>query len=149
MTLVAGGYAAGRGPDPGAVLAMVLAMETGLLGIFAARDLILFYVFFEWALIPSLLMLAVYGGPGRMRALVKFGAYTLLGPLLMLLSFIGYKWLGGSSTFSWPALLANPVTGASINTATGFPPPSLWRGGWLTAFYGNPRQVFVTGTLTF
>lgn len=113
MTLMAVWYTARRIPNPGPMLGLILAMETGLLGIFAARDLILFYVFFEWALIPSLLMLALYGGPGRMKALLKFGAYTLLGSLLMLLSFIGYRWLGGSPTFALPDLLAHPVGGVA------------------------------------
>ncbi|MFC3860968.1 NADH-quinone oxidoreductase subunit M [Deinococcus antarcticus] len=100
MTFVAAMYAIRRIPNPGTMLGLMLAMETGLLGIFAARDLVLFYVFFEWALIPALLMLAVYGGPSRMKALVKFAAFTLFGSLLMLLSIIGVKYYSGADTFS-------------------------------------------------
>lgn len=111
MTLIAVIYAARRVENPGTMLSLVLAMETGLLGIFAARDLVLFYVFFEDALIPALLMLAIYGGPARMRALVKFGAYTLFGSLLMLLSIIGVKYYGGSPTFALGDLVQNPVEG--------------------------------------
>ena len=51
--------------------------------------------------------------------------------------------------FTINALYADPVTGAIINNAAGFPTPSLGREGTLTAFYGNPRQVFVTGTVKF
>ncbi|SEI61112.1 NADH dehydrogenase subunit M [Deinococcus reticulitermitis] len=116
MTLMAVWYTARRIPNPGTMLALILAMETGLLGIFAARDLILFYVFFEWALIPALVMLAVYGGPERMRALVKFAAYTLFGSLLMLLSFIGYKAFGGSPTFALGDLRANPLPAGPTQT---------------------------------
>ncbi|WP_019010040.1 NADH-quinone oxidoreductase subunit M [Deinococcus aquatilis] len=111
MTLIAILYASRRVANPGTMLALVLAMETGLLGIFAARDLILFYVFFEDALLPALLMLAIYGKSNRMRALVKFAAYTLFGSLLMLVSIIGVKSLGGSPTFALVDLVANPVTG--------------------------------------
>ncbi|MFB9993976.1 NADH-quinone oxidoreductase subunit M [Deinococcus oregonensis] len=111
MTLIAVLYASRRVANPGTMLALVLAMETGLLGIFAARDLILFYVFFEDALLPALLMLAIYGKSHRMRALVKFAAYTLFGSLLMLVSIIGVKSLGGSPTFALVDLIANPVTG--------------------------------------
>lgn len=100
MTFVACLYAVQRIPNPGTMLALILAMETGLLGIFAARDLVLFYVFFEWALIPALLMLAIYGGPSRMKALIKFAAFTLFGSLLMLLSIIGVKYYSGADTFS-------------------------------------------------
>jgi iron complex outermembrane receptor protein len=52
-------------------------------------------------------------------------------------------------TSGYTFVAANPVTGAIINNAAGFPTPSLGREGTLTAFYGNPRQVFVTGTLKF
>ena len=111
MTFVAVLYGRQRVQNPAVMLALVLSMETGLLGIFAARDLVLFYVFFEDALLPALLMLAMFGGPSRMRALVKFAAYTLLGSLLMLLSIIGVKSLGGSPTFALADLLQHPVTG--------------------------------------
>ena len=111
MTFVAVLYGRQRVENPAVMLALVLSMETGLLGIFAARDLVLFYVFFEDALLPALLMLAMFGGPSRMRALVKFAAYTLLGSLLMLLSIIGVKSLGGSPTFALADLVQHPVTG--------------------------------------
>ncbi|GGJ62456.1 NADH-quinone oxidoreductase subunit M [Deinococcus aquiradiocola] len=113
MTLVAVVYTARRIPNPVTMLSLILAMETGLLGIYAARDLVLFYVFFEDALIPALLMLAFYGKTHRMAALVKFGAYTLLGSMLMLVSIIGVKAIGGSPTFALPDLLRHPVTGAA------------------------------------
>ena len=113
MTFVAVLYGRQRVENPAVMLALVLSMETGLLGIFAARDLVLFYVFFEDALLPALLMLAMFGGPSRMRALVKFAAYTLLGSLLMLLSIIGVKSLGGSPTFALADLVQHPVTGAA------------------------------------
>lgn len=52
-------------------------------------------------------------------------------------------------TSGYTLVAANPTTGAIINNAAGFPTPSLGKEGTLTAFYGNPRQVFVTGTLKF
>tara|TARA_R110000782_G_scaffold270179_1_gene369814 strand:+ start:156 stop:2510 length:2355 start_codon:yes stop_codon:yes gene_type:complete len=52
-------------------------------------------------------------------------------------------------TSGYDFVAANPTTGAIINNAAGFPTPSLGKEGTLTAFYGNPRQVFVTGTLKF
>lgn len=113
MTLVAIIYTARRIPNPGTMLSLILAMETGLLGIYAARDFVLFYVFFEDALLPALLMLAIYGKVHRMAALVKFGAYTLLGSMLMLVSIIGVKAIGGSPSFALADLLAHPVTGSA------------------------------------
>ncbi len=106
-------YTARRIPNPGPMLAAVLVMTTGLLGIFASRDLILFYVFFECTMIPALMMLAVYGKTKRMSALIKFAAYTLLGGLLMLVSIIGFKNLGGSPTFTLADMEQNPVVGSA------------------------------------
>lgn len=113
MSFVAVLYASRRVENPGTMLSLVLAMETGLLGIFAAQDLVLFYVFFEDALLPSLLMLAIYGRPSRMRALTQFAAYTLFGSLLMLLAIIGVKYYGGSPTFALADLRQHLVTGST------------------------------------
>lgn len=113
MSFIAILYAARRIPNPGPMLSLILAMETGLIGIFAAQDLMLFYVFFEDALIPALLMLAMYGKSGRMAALVKFAAYTLFGSLLMLVSIIGVRYLGGSPSFAMTDLKQNLVTGSA------------------------------------
>ena len=52
-------------------------------------------------------------------------------------------------TSGYTFVLADPTTGAIVNNAAGFPTPSLGREGTLTAFYGNPRQVFVTGSIKF
>ena len=52
-------------------------------------------------------------------------------------------------TSGYTFVVADPTTGAIVNNAAGFPTPSLGREGTLTAFYGNPRQVFVTGSIKF
>ncbi len=67
-----------------------LFLQTGMLGVFASIDLILFYVFWEAMLIPMYLLIGVWGGPNRVYAAVKFILYTLVGSLLML---IGILWL--------------------------------------------------------
>jgi NADH-quinone oxidoreductase subunit M len=89
--------------------AMALAMTSGLIGIFASRDLILFYVFFEATLIPSLFLLGRYGRAGRIPALTTMALYTVLGGLLMLAAIIGTKLLGGSPSF----LLEDMIRGAA------------------------------------
>ncbi len=68
-----------------------------MIGVFAALDGLLFYVFFEATLIPMYIIIGVWGGPNRVYAAIKFFLYTLLGSLLMLVSFI-YLWhvSGGS-----------------------------------------------------
>jgi NADH-quinone oxidoreductase subunit M len=67
-----------------------LALETGMLGVFAALDLVLFYVFWEAMLLPMYLLIGVWGGQNRVYAAVKFILYTIVGSLLML---VGILWL--------------------------------------------------------
>ncbi|APW59749.1 complex I subunit 4 family protein [Paludisphaera borealis] len=68
--------------------AFLLALETGLLGLFASLDVILFYIFFEFTLIPLFFLIGLWGGPDRNRASVYFFLYTLAGSLLTLLGVI-------------------------------------------------------------
>jgi NADH-quinone oxidoreductase subunit M len=68
--------------------ALILALETGLLGLFSSLDVVLFYVFFEFTLIPLFFLIGLYGGPERRRASVTFFLYTLAGSLLTLVGVI-------------------------------------------------------------
>ncbi|WP_165221513.1 complex I subunit 4 family protein [Aquisphaera insulae] len=68
--------------------AFLLALQTGLLGLFASLDVILFYIFFEFTLIPLFFIIGLWGGPDRQRASVTFFLYTLAGSLLTLLGVI-------------------------------------------------------------
>ncbi len=69
-------------------LVWMLVLETALLGVFMALDLILFYVFFELTLVPSYFLIAIWGGRNRAEYALKFFLYTFLGSLLMLLATI-------------------------------------------------------------
>ena len=71
--------------------ALLLLLETGVLGVFAAFDVFLFYIFFELTLIPMVFIIGIWGGEDRVYAAVKFVIYTLVGSLLML---VGILWLG-------------------------------------------------------
>jgi len=95
----------------GRFLGLALLMEGLLLGLFSAQDLVVFYLFFEAALIPALLMLLFYGGEGRVRAIYTFLLFTLVGSLPMLAAILAVKALGGSPTFLLKDLLAHPVRG--------------------------------------
>jgi NADH-quinone oxidoreductase subunit M len=68
--------------------ALLLALETGLLGLFASLDVILFYIFFEFTLIPLFFLIGLWGGEQRRRAAITFFLYTLVGSLLTLLGVI-------------------------------------------------------------
>ena len=65
-----------------------LILETIMIGMFSALDLIVFYIFFEAVLIPMYLIIGVWGGPRRVYAAIKFFLYTLLGSVLMLLAML-------------------------------------------------------------
>ena len=74
-----------------------LVMETLMIGVFCALDLVLFYLFFEAGLIPMFLIIGVWGGPRRVYASFKFFLYTLLGSLLMLLAMMAMYWHAGTT----------------------------------------------------
>ncbi len=80
-----------------------LMLEIGMIGVFLAQDLFLFYVFWEFTLVPMYFLIGVWGGPRRMYAAVKFFLYTMAGSILMLLAIL---WLGiTQGTFSVPDLV--------------------------------------------
>ena len=87
---------------------LLLVLETMMVGVFAATDVFLFYVFFEAMLIPMYFLIGSYGGPRRAYASVKFLLYSLFGGLLMLASVIGLYVAAGdqlaSGTFNFLAL---------------------------------------------
>ncbi len=73
---------------PGTYYAMLLLLETGLLGVFAARDVLLFYVFFEFTLLPLFFLIGIWGHEQRRYAAVKFFLYTLAGSVLTFLGLL-------------------------------------------------------------
>ncbi len=81
-----------------------LLLETGMVGVFLALDLFLFYVFWEFTLLPMLFLIGIWGGERRTYAAVKFFLYTFAGSIFMLVAII---WIGlAYGTFSVTALLA-------------------------------------------
>jgi NADH-quinone oxidoreductase subunit M len=95
-----------------AYFALLLALQATMIGVFAAADVFLFYVFFEVMLVPMYFLIGSYGGARRQYAAVKFFLYSLVGGLFMLAAVIGL-WVVGGHTFDWAQLVsANfaPVT---------------------------------------
>jgi NADH-quinone oxidoreductase subunit M len=80
-----------------------LVLETLVIGVFCALDLILFYIFFEFGLVPMFLIIGIWGGQRRVYAAFKFFLYTLLGSVLMLAAILAM--IGISHTSSIPALM--------------------------------------------
>jgi NADH-quinone oxidoreductase subunit M len=94
--------------------AMLLALTTGVVGVFVALDLFLFYVFWEMMLIPMYFLIGVWGGKDRIYAAVKFFLYTAAGSLLMLVAilylFFRHQALTGAASFSYYDFLQLPLT---------------------------------------
>ena len=78
-------------------LIAILIMESFMIGVFCALDLIVFYLFFEAGLIPMFLIIGIWGGPKRVYSAFKFFLYTLLGSVLMLVAIISIYWISGTT----------------------------------------------------
>ena len=79
-----------------AFLFCLLIMETSMLGVFMALDFVLFYVLWEFMLIPMYLLIAIWGGPRKIYASIKFFLYTLAGSILLLVAIIALYLKNGS-----------------------------------------------------
>ena len=97
--------------------ALMLTLLTGLVGVFIALDLFVFYVFFEVMLIPMYFIIGIWGGANRLYAAIKFFIYTMAGSLLMLVAIVALVWrvreTTGYLTFSYDLLLQHA---ASVGT---------------------------------
>jgi NADH-quinone oxidoreductase subunit M len=78
-----------------------LLLEVGMIGVFLALDLFLFYIFWELVLVPMYLIIGIWGGANRIYATIKFVLYTLVGSLLMLVAILGLAFTYQAATGSW------------------------------------------------
>ncbi|MER3522469.1 MAG: hypothetical protein C4317_10135, partial [Acidimicrobiia bacterium] len=78
-----------------------LVLEVGMVGVFLALDLFLFYVFWELVLVPMYLIIGIWGGTNRVYATIKFVLYTLVGSLLMLVAILATGWTYQATTGGW------------------------------------------------
>ena len=82
-----------------------LILEVGMIGVFVALDLFLFYIFWEIVLVPMYLIIGIWGGANRIYATIKFVLYTLVGSLLMLVAIL-------ATAFTYPAAHSGSWAGA-------------------------------------
>ena len=117
LVILASWHDAGERSVP-TYFALILALEFTMIGVFAASDIFLFYVFFEVMLVPMYFLIGSYGGARRQYSAVKFFLYSLVGGLIMLAALIGLWVVGrsqlGHATFDW-----HELTRLSMNPATG------------------------------
>jgi NADH-quinone oxidoreductase subunit M len=115
LTLLCCAYTLWRSPEDrpsgGRLVALLLAIEVGLLGVFLSLDLVLFFISFEIVLLPMYAVIAGWGGPARQYAARKFALYTLFGSVLLLVGVLGIG--TGAHTFDIADLTANPTLSRS------------------------------------
>lgn len=90
----------------------MLLLEAGMLGVFLAQDLFLFYIFWEFTLVPMYFLIGIWGGGRRVYASIKFFLYTMAGSLLMLLAILYLGLTNG--TFAVPELIAGREAFADV-----------------------------------
>jgi NADH-quinone oxidoreductase subunit M len=90
-------------------LILLLATQTGILGVFSSLDMFLFYLFWEATLVPLYFLIGMWGGERRLYATVKFFLYTLAGSLIMLAAIFYLYFAHSPATFSYVDLLGTPL----------------------------------------
>jgi NADH-quinone oxidoreductase subunit M len=110
-------------------MALLLLLESGLLGVFLAVDLVLFYLFWEVMLLPMVFLLGIWGEAGRRRAAIRFFLYTLAGSLAMLVAMLVLYLLHGEQSGVYSFALADLV-----RTRLTLTQEYLLFGGFLLAF---------------
>lgn len=84
---------------------LLLLLQSSIIGCFTSLDLFLFYLFFEFMLLPMYFLIGIWGGEGREKAALKFLLYTLLGSILILITFIGLYLSGIDPVESVPEII--------------------------------------------
>ena len=105
---------------------LLLLLEAAMLGVFAARDVILFYVFFEFTLVPLFFLIGIWGHDERRKAAVKFFVYTLAGSVLSFLGLLAIVLWHASQTGTITFDIADLTQGLAAH-----PLPMTAAGGWL------------------
>jgi len=102
-------------------LFLFLLLQTGMLGVFVALDFFLFYIFWELTLVPMYFLIAIWGGPRKEYAAIKFFLYTLVGSLAMLLAILVMYFNAQPHTFSMLELIRQqPLAGKPVLAALAF-----------------------------
>ena len=125
---------------------LMLLLTMGVIGVFVARDLFLFYVMWEVMLIPMYFIIGIWGGERRIYASIKFFIFTMAGSLLMLVAIVYLGWQAGMGSgradFSYEAILALPA----FSTAARRTSRSTRAGSNRTAAVSVARFTFASTT---
>jgi NADH-quinone oxidoreductase subunit M len=140
LTVVVGAAAVGFSVHAGrdharAYYGLMLFLVGAVVGVFAAQDLLLFYVFFEAMLIPLYALIGVWGGPGRLAATLTFVLYTMAGSLLMLASIVAFGISQGTFDLLESGTSGNDWIFLGFAVAFAIKAPLFPFHGWLRAAY--------------
>lgn len=117
LTFLAILHSANQAQRPREFFALFLLMETGLIGVYCTLDLLLFYFFWELALVPMYFVIGIWGHERRVEAALKFFLYTRVGSLAMLLSILALYLGVTPHTFDLPAIVAaRPFAGVGVGS---------------------------------
>ena len=129
-------------------MAMLLILQTGMLGVFVSMDMFLFYVFWEVMLLPMYFLIGIWGGARKEYAAIKFFLYTLAGSVLMLLAIIGLYYNGPTEVVNGQAMHTfNMVKMAEWGRAGGYVSApmvlglSFIRVAWVALFIGFAIKI--------
>ncbi|MHB1346956.1 MAG: complex I subunit 4 family protein [Candidatus Humimicrobiaceae bacterium] len=100
---------------PKAFFALLLLLQTGMLGVFVALDFILFYIFWELVLLPMFFLIGIWGSSRRHYASIKFFIYTLFGSVLMLVGILIVFFQSGMNSFDMVGLAQNSIAPGTQN----------------------------------
>jgi len=122
--------------------ALVLLLEAGLLGVFGALDFFLWFVFWEVVLVPMYFLIAIWGGPRRKYAAIKFFVYTNVASLVMFIGFIALVFgLGDSVTTVGLPEIAQALNAGELGEFAGLSPGGLKAAAFLAMFAGFAVKV--------
>ena len=140
------------------MLGLILLTEAALIGVFAAKDAFVFYFFFELALIPVFLIANFWGGKGVTKISLRMFIFTVLGSLLMLVCFVVFYFIAGTSDFSELAKIPGQLKPGISNLlfwgffiAFAVKSPLFPFHGWLPDAYGKfptPASMLLSGLLS-
>ena len=127
---------------------LMLFMEANLLGVFTALDFFVWFVFWEAVLVPMYFLIAVWGGPRRKYAAIKFFVYTNIASLIMFIGFVSLVFNLGVDTFSMPAI-ATALRAGELTGTFGLTPGELKAIAFAALFFGFGVKVPVVPVHTW
>jgi NADH-quinone oxidoreductase subunit M len=116
-----------------------LVLEVGMVGVFLALDLFLFYIFWEVVLVPMYLIIGIWGGANRIYSTIKFVLYTLVGSLLMLVAILATAFAYQAATGSWTGAF-DFIALREFAATSGFA-PALQAGAFIAFFLAFAIKV--------